>query len=1124
MKKKILVMLMALLLPAMSAVAANVAWAAHVSGTDTGDKIYFGYGSAPKVGNKYNNTNGTKVTKVWTGTDVTGTWTQVKWMGTATHYEILPSFSSVRMKSCPYMFSNAEGITGLEYLNTSETTDMFRMFGGATVTSLNLKNFNTSKVTDMRLMFANCTNLTTLDVSNWNVEKVKDMSNMFAGCKNLTTLDVSKWNVGKVTSMGHMFSECESLTSLDVSKWDVSNVESFEGMFNYCKSLTSLDVGNWNTSKVWNMSKMFSGCVKLTSLDLSGWNMSWVWKVESMFENCSSLTSLNLKNWNLARTETVERLFRNLSNLTTLDVSNWNVENVTDMGGMFLGCTSLTTLDVSSWKVKNVTSMDGMFYGCANLKSLNLLNLVTDNVTTMDYMFYGCSSLTSLQLVSFNTKKVKSMKQMFYNCMSLHTINVGDNWSTDAVTTSNDMFYNCPALVGESGTIFDANHITAEYACIDNPDGSKPGYLSSNSFRTLITIAPRINVNAQYYVEDWQNHVVLMGMGKEGKRAFDEPSHAFDVATLPATVEYQNQTWTVRGINDYAFKNQLWLKKVKLAEGMTYVGQQAFIGSGLESAELPSTLTTVSKQAFYETGNAETGSINIPTSLADIGEQAFESSKWAKVSIDGDKVLAGLFRNATIGSLDLSAVKTIGDYAFQNAQIPSELDFSNMQAIGKQAFENSSIGSVTLGIKYNVTLGMGAFQNCAQLAKVAFEGKQSSADEGAFASCSNLQTLTFADNCPLQYIGAESFMNCPLSGQTIIFPKRLVFIKERAFKGCQFAKGFHFREGLQDISEEAFLSTDAPHYADFEKPEPVVVPSTLKILGRNAFGQEPILVITDGQSVSLSDFNCSSNNLYVRDNVTISSGTAKKIKMPVVGETITIGAKTYSVTGNGDYCGDWQLEEGDGANVCIPATTEGAVKAGGEIAYRLNWDEGYYLRTNVKKIRTNAYASCTKLKALQVGAETIESHAFYGCDNVEEIELGSQVKEVAGDAFDKCDWVLRLLMRRDNPEGLTWTDYQKSFYAEEPPTVYVDKQYLDAWKAKFPAWFDHFDDIASLNLGKEEITYIDDNDGHSTGISSARIETVGQTSTWYTIGGQRLNGKPTKPGLYINNGKKVVIK
>ena len=31
-------------------------------------------------------------------------------------------------------------------------------------------------------------------------------------------------------------------------------------------------------------------------------------------------------------------------------------------------------------------------------------------------------------------------------------------------------------------------------------------------------------------------------------------------------------------------------------------------------------------------------------------------------------------------------------------------------------------------------------------------------------------------------------------------------------------------------------------------------------------------------------------------------------------------------------------------------------------------------------------------------------------------------------------------------------------------------------------------------------------------------------SGWYTIDGRRLNGKPTRSGVYINNGVKVVIK
>lgn len=30
--------------------------------------------------------------------------------------------------------------------------------------------------------------------------------------------------------------------------------------------------------------------------------------------------------------------------------------------------------------------------------------------------------------------------------------------------------------------------------------------------------------------------------------------------------------------------------------------------------------------------------------------------------------------------------------------------------------------------------------------------------------------------------------------------------------------------------------------------------------------------------------------------------------------------------------------------------------------------------------------------------------------------------------------------------------------------------------------------------------------------------------TWYTIDGRKLSGKPTKKGIYIQNGKKHVIK
>ena len=46
----------------------------------------------------------------------------------------------------------------------------------------------------------------------------------------------------------------------------------------------------------------------------------------------------------------------------------------------------------------------------------------------------------------------------------------------------------------------------------------------------------------------------------------------------------------------------------------------------------------------------------------------------------------------------------------------------------------------------------------------------------------------------------------------------------------------------------------------------------------------------------------------------------------------------------------------------------------------------------------------------------------------------------------------------------------------------------------------------------------------TTGINTVEDETPGDDSTWYTLEGIRLDGQPTKPGIYINGGKKKVVK
>ena len=184
------------------------------------------------------------------------------------------SFADARPKSCYYWFYECKNLTvidGIEYLNTSEVTDMSYMFSRcSSLTSLDVSNFNTEKVTNMYSIFSNCSGLTSLDLSNFNTANVTTMSWMFWGCSGLTSVTFGEnFTTANVTDMGDMFSGCSSLTSLDVSHFDTANVTYISRMFYNCSSLTSLTFGeNFSTAKAvrWRIN-VFDGCSKLRYID-----------------------------------------------------------------------------------------------------------------------------------------------------------------------------------------------------------------------------------------------------------------------------------------------------------------------------------------------------------------------------------------------------------------------------------------------------------------------------------------------------------------------------------------------------------------------------------------------------------------------------------------------------------------------------------------------------------------------------------------------------------------------------------------------------------------------------------------------------------------------------------------
>ncbi len=270
---------------------------------------------------------------------------------------------NISFKGLFRFFQNLEEIEGLEYLDTSNVTDMSYMFSECIkLKKMNVGHFDTSRVENMKSMFSSCMELEEADVSSFDTSNVTNMSNMFTSCYKLKKVDAGSFDTSKVTDMTWIFARCKSLEEVNVSSFDTSQLISTGEMFSECESLKKLDVSNFDTSQVQYMGFMFYNCKSLEELDVSNFDTSQVTGVGMMhmFVGCSSLKSLDVSNFDTSKLQSLP-VFSDCSSLEELDVSNFDTSMATSTSGMFQNCSSLHELDLGNFDLSNVTSVYGMF-------------------------------------------------------------------------------------------------------------------------------------------------------------------------------------------------------------------------------------------------------------------------------------------------------------------------------------------------------------------------------------------------------------------------------------------------------------------------------------------------------------------------------------------------------------------------------------------------------------------------------------------------------------------------------------------------------------------------------------------------------------------------------------------
>ena len=433
--------------------------------------------------------------------------------GTIVHIVFDKSFSTYTPTTLYRFFQDLtklETITGLEYLNTANVTDMSKMFYYcSSLTSLDVTHFNTAKVKDMYCMFYNCSSLTSLDVTHFNTEEVRNMSFMFYRCSSLTSLDVTHFNTEKVTNMNSMFENCSSLTSLDVTNFNTAEVTNMSYMFINCVALTSLYLTNFNTEKVTDMGNMFFGCSSLTTIYASSkFVTTQVSYSSGMFYNCEKLKGEEVCTNGKATDKTYAKIEGGyfsggiprvkyadgtltffLTSKETLGENEygiyglgakpdwvWKNPNVTKVTKVvfdpafanarptncyawFQGYVNLTSIEgIEYLNTSQVTDMHNMFSECSHLQTTDFSGFDTRKVKDMSYMFHNCGSLKSLDISNFNTSEVTDMRGMFDGCIGLTSLDLS-HLNTSKVSVMASMFQSCINLLSVNLSGWDTRNV-----------------------------------------------------------------------------------------------------------------------------------------------------------------------------------------------------------------------------------------------------------------------------------------------------------------------------------------------------------------------------------------------------------------------------------------------------------------------------------------------------------------------------------------------------------------------------------------------------------------------------------------------------------------------------------------
>lgn len=318
--------------------------------------------------------------------------------------------------------------------------------------------------------------------------------------------------------------------------------------------------------------------------------------------------------------------------------------------------------------------------------------------------------------------------------------------------------------------------------------------------------APATSNHILYFnIIDSANHYVALTYPNENS------NYITGDLVVPATVQHDGQTWTVRAVGHAAFINCPGMTSCVLPETVIGIGRYNAFGSchNMTSITLPASLKSIDQYAFYQCDALQevhyTGTIE----------------QWCKIK----------FINWNSNPLEKAHTLIINGDTVRDLVLPEGLD----------------------------TIRYWAFKGC-NLRSVSFPHSIRYISYHAFEMCDSLTTVYFNADSTITngYAGEAIFVDCPMLTH-FVFGDHLTRIPSFLVLGVTSIESIQLPANLRTIDDNAFANCHNLRHVDF-------VHTQLQSIGRNAFSAtalESVVLPRSCTHIGASAFQCNDSLRYV---------------------------------------------------------------------------------------------------------------------------------------------------------------------------------------------------------------------------------------------------------------------